>query len=108
MESPGTKPDCRDVITLFALKKFKTCFCTIFSITFSSVLSNGIGLYFLQSEWWSFLNNGVTLASRLSQTTFFCESFLDFTRTLGKIMFGISSKSSGSRLIRDYFDCTCS
>ena len=40
VESPGTKPGCKDFITLIEHKKLKTCLCTIFSITFLSVLTN--------------------------------------------------------------------
>ena len=32
VESPGTKPDCKDVMTLFVFKKLKTCLCTLFPL----------------------------------------------------------------------------
>ena len=55
MESPGTKPDCKDVFYSVCTQEAKDKFITTFSITFPSVLSHGIGLYFLQSEGSSFL-----------------------------------------------------
>ena len=44
VESPGTKPDCRVVITWWSFKKLKTYLCTIFSRTLARVLSKDMGL----------------------------------------------------------------
>ena len=45
VESPGTKPDLRHVIKLFAFKKLKRCSCIIFfSSTLPIVFNNDMGL----------------------------------------------------------------
>ena len=41
--SPGTKPECKEVITLWSLKKLNKCLSTIFIITLPIVLRSDIG-----------------------------------------------------------------